>query len=152
MAIVPSRGAVNQKLYMGAETTLGVAVAAVKSFPSLSIDFDRMQDDQFYRPAGQLVPGSGVKHREWAEPKFQLGPDYNELAYIFSGLFGPATITNPAGAAFQWVWTPTESNFGTAKTFTARRGDLVASALIPALHFNSFEFKLSDGEASASGD
>jgi hypothetical protein len=138
---------------MAAETVLGVAGAAIKSFPSLSIEFDRMQDDQFYRPSGQLVPGSGVKHREWSEPKFSLGPDYNELAYIFSGLFGPATITNPgAGAAYQWVWTPTESNFGAAVPFTARKGDNVASAVVSALHFNSLDFKLSDGEASASGD
>ena len=63
-----SRGAVNQKLYMGVESVLGAAVAAAKKFPSLSIQFERMQDDQFYRPAGQLVPGTGVKHREWSEP------------------------------------------------------------------------------------
>jgi hypothetical protein len=148
-----SRGSVNQKLYLGAESVIGAAVGAVKKFPSLSIQFDRMQDDQFYTPAGQLVPGSGVKHREWSEPTFNLGPDYNELAYIFSGLFGPATITNPgAGAAYQWVWTPSESDFGAAQAFTARRGDTIASGLVPGLHFNSLELALADERAEASGN
>lgn len=148
-----SRGAVNQKLYLGVESVIGAGVAPTKKFPSLSIEFDRMQNDQFYRPAGQLVPGTGVKHREWSEPKYEMGLDYNELAYIFSGLFGAATITNPgSGSAYQWVWTPTESDFKVPKTFTARRGDAVASAIVPGLHFNSLELTLSDGDASAKGD
>lgn len=148
-----SRGAVNQKLYMAVESVLGAAVAPVKKFPSLSVEFARMQDDQFYRPAGQLVPGTGVKHREWSEPSYQLGLDYNELLYIFAGLFGAPTTTNPgSGAAYQHVWSPTESNFGAPKSFTARRGDAVASGLVPALHFNSLDLTLSDGEAAASGE
>lgn len=148
-----SRGAVNQKLYLGVESVLGAAVAPVKKFPSLSIEFERMQDDQFYRPSGQLVPGSGVKHREWSEPSYSLGLDYNELLYIFAGLFGAPTTTNPgSGAAYQHVWSPSESTFGTAKSFSARRGDSVASALVPALHFNSLEMSLTDDEATASGD
>ena len=148
-----SRGAVAQKLYMGAESVIGAAVAAAKSFPSLSILFQRTQDDQFYRPAGQLIPGSGVKHREWSEPTYQLGLDYNELLYIFAGLFGAPTTTNPgSGSAYQHVWTPTESNFGTPKTFTARKGDTVASSQVPGLHFNSLELSLSDENAEASGD
>lgn len=61
-----SRADVNQKLYLGAETVIGAAVMPLKVFPSLSIEFERVQDDQFYRPTGQLVPGSGVKHREWS--------------------------------------------------------------------------------------
>ena len=148
-----SRGAVNQKLYLGPESVIGAAVAAVKSFPSLSVDFKRMQDDQFYRPSGQLVPGSGVKHREMSEPSYNLGADYNELTYIFAGLFGAPTTTNPgSGSAYQHVWTPTESNFGTPKTFTARKGDSVASSQVAGLHFNSMELSLSDDKAECSGD
>lgn len=147
-----SRADVNQKLYLGVESVIGAAVAAVKKFPSLSIEPERAQDDQFYRPQGQLVPGSGVKHREWSEPKYKAAIDYNELAYIFSGLFGAATITNPSGTAYQWVWTPTESDFGTPKTFTSRLGDTLASALVPGMYFNSLNMKLDDGTAEVSGD
>lgn len=148
-----SRGSVNQKLLLGVESVIGAAVGAVKSFPSLSIDFKRMQDDQFYRPSGQLVPGSGVKHREMSEPSYSLGPDYNELLYVFAGLFGAPTTTNPgAGAAYQHVWTPTASNFGTPKTVTARKGDSVASSQVAGFHFNSMEMNLSDENAQVSGD
>lgn len=148
-----SRGAVNQKLYLGVESVIGAGVAPTKKFPSLSIEFERMQDDQFYRPAGQLVPGTGVKHREWSEPKYELGLDYNEMLYIFAGLFGAPTTTNPgSGSAYQHVWTPSESNFGTPKTFTARRGDSIASGIVPGLHINSLDLTLSDGEASVKGD
>lgn len=147
-----SRADVNQLLLMGVETTIGAAVGATKKFPSLSIEPERVQDDQFYRPAGQIVPGSGVKHREWSEPKYKLALDYNELAYIFSGLFGAAVITNPSGSAYQWVWSPTDSDFGTPKTFTNRMGDTLASSLVPGLYFNSLTMKLDDGTAEVSGD
>jgi hypothetical protein len=33
-----SRADVNQKLYLGPETVIGAAVAALKRFPSLSVD------------------------------------------------------------------------------------------------------------------
>lgn len=147
-----SRADVAQKLYLSPETVIGAAVMPLKRFPSLSIEFERVQDDQFYRPSGQLVPGSGVKHREWSEPKYKAAIDYNELAYIFSGLFGVVSPTNPAGSAYVWTWTPTESNFGTPQTFSARMGDTLASALVPGMYFNSFDMKLSDDTAEVSGD
>ncbi len=147
-----SRGAVNQRLYMGLESIIGAAVAATKKFPSLSIDFQRMQDDQFYRPMGQLVPGSGVKHREMSEPAWEMGLDYNEIIYALSGLFGAPTTTNPTGSVYQHVWTPTESNFGTPATFTARKGDTVASSQVAGFHFNSWDLTLSDEAAECKGD
>lgn len=147
-----SRGYVNQRLLLGAETVIGTAVAATKDFPSLSIEPARQQDDQFYRPAGQLIPGSGVKHREWSTPSWRAGLDYNEIIYPLSGLFGEPTTTNPSGSAYQHVFSPTKSNFGTPKTFTVRRGDSVASCLIPGFYFNSLDFTLSDDNAEVSGE
>lgn len=146
-----SRADVNQKLYLGKEAVIGAAVAALKKFPSLSIEPERAQDDQFYRPSGQLVPGSGVKHREWSEPKYRLAIDYNELTYLFCGLFGVVTPSN-SGSVYTWVWTPTESNFGTPQTFTSRMGDTLASALIPGLYFNSMDMKISEDTSEVSGD
>lgn len=147
-----SRADVNQKLYLGPETVIGAAVAALKRFPSLSVEPERVQDDQFYTPAGQLVPGNGVKHREWSEPKYQAAIDFNELTYIFAGLLGSVSPTNPTGSVYIWTWTPTESNFGTPKTFTARMGDTLASALIPGMYFNSLNMRVSDDTSEVSGD
>lgn len=137
---------------MGPEAVIGAAVAAVKDFPSLSIEPVRMQDDQFYRPAGQLIPGSGVKHREMSEPTWTSGIDYNEIIYILSGLFGAPTTTSLGGGAFQHVFSPTKSDFGTPKTYTVRRGDAIASCVIPGYHFNSLEMNLSDDAAEMSGE
>lgn len=147
-----SRGYVNQRMLLGAESVIGAAVGAVKDFPSLSIEPARMQDDQFYRPAGQLVPGSGVKHREMSEPSWNAGLDYNEIIYILAGLFGSPTTSNPSGTAYQHIFAPTKSDFGTPKTFTVRRGDAVASCVIPGFHFNSLELNLSDDAAEVSGE
>jgi hypothetical protein len=147
-----SRGYVNQRLLLGAESVIGAAVAAVKDFPSLSIEPVREQDDQFYRPAGQLIPGSGVKHREMSRPSWNAGLDYNEIIYILAGLFGAPTTSNPSGSAYQHIFAPTKSNFGTPKTFTVRRGDNVASCVIPGFHFNSLELSLSDDNAEVSGE
>lgn len=147
-----SRADVNQKLYLSPETIIGAAVAALKKFPSLSVEPERVQDDQFYRPAGQLVPGSGVKHREWSEPKYNAAIDFNELTYIFAGLFGSVSPSNPTSGVYSWVWTPTESDFGTPKTFTARMGDTLASALIPGMYFNSMNMRISDDTSEVSGD
>src|SRR5262245_47796497 len=108
-----SRGYVNQRLLLGPESVIGSAVAAVKDFPSLNIEPARMQDDQFYRPAGQLVPGSGVKHREMSEPSWSAGIDYDEIIYPLSGLFGSPTTTNPDTGVYQHIFAPTKSNFGT---------------------------------------
>jgi len=147
-----SRGYVNQRLLLGAESVIGAAVGATKDFPSLSIEPVRMQDDQFYRPAGQLIPGSGVKHREMSEPTYEAGVDYNEIIYILAGLFGAPTTSNPSGSAYQHIFAPTKSNFGTPQTFTVRRGDSVASCVIPGFHFNSLELAMSDEDASISGE
>ena len=147
-----SRGYVNQRLLLAPETVIGAAVGAVKDFPSLSIEPQRQQDDQFYRPAGQLIPGSGVKHREWSTPSYNAGLDYNEIIYILAGLFGSPTTTNPSGTAYQHVFSPTKSDFGTPKTFTARRGDSVASCVIPGFYFNSLNLNLSDTAAEVSGE
>lgn len=147
-----SRGYVNQRLLLGAESVIGAAVAATKQFPSLSIEPVREQDDQFYRPAGQLIPGSGVKHREMSRPTWNVGLDYNEIIYPLSGLFGSPTTSNPSGSAYQHIFAPTKSDFGTPKTFTVRRGDAVASCVIPGFYFNSLELNASDDNAQVSGE
>lgn len=147
-----SRGYVNQRLLLGAESVTGAAVAAVKDFPSLSIEPKRNQDDQFYRPAGQLIPGSGVKHREMSEPSYTAGIDYNEITYILAGLFGAPTPTNPASGVYQYIFAPTKSDFGTPQTFTVRRGDAVASCVIPGFHFNSFNLTMSNDTAEITGE
>jgi len=147
-----SRGYVNQRLLLGPESVIGAAVGAVKDFPSLSIEPVREQDDQFYRPAGQLIPGSGVKHREMSRPTWNAGIDYNEIIYPLSGLFGAPSPTNPVGSVYQWVFSPTKSDFGNPKTFTVRRGDSFASCVIPGFYFNSLDMSLSDDTAELSGE
>lgn len=147
-----SRPDVYQRVLLGPETTTGVAVAATRDFPSLSIQFARQHMDQFYRPAGKIVPESGVRHREWSTPSYEGALDYNEIVYVLSGLFGAPTPSNLSGSAYSWAFAPTGSSFGTAKTFTARQGDTVASALVPGLHFNSMECTISREDARISGN
>lgn len=146
-----ARASVNQVGYIGPETVVGLAVGATKRLPSLMIEPAKQFRNQFYRRMGNIVPTSGVRHREWSAGTFEGGLDYEELVYVLSGLFGEPTPTNPTGSVYQRVYSPDNNDFGTPKSYTCRYGDSVASALVPGLHFNSLELSVTEQEAKING-
>ncbi len=60
-----------------------------------------------FAPPGALVPSIMPVIDDYAMGEVEGRLDYNALAYVISGLFGPATITNLGGSpvAYEWVWT-----------------------------------------------
>jgi len=151
MAANTGRPQVNQRQYLGPETTYGLPLSADTAFPSLMLDIEPQFKNQFYRPAGKVVSMSGVRHREWSQGNFSGGLDYNELTYVLASLFGAPTPTNLSGAAYEWVYAPTNSDFGVPKSFTERMGDSTASRVTPGVIFNGLDINVTQDEAAISG-
>lgn len=147
-----ARPQVNQKAYIGAETAVGVAVGATKSLPSLMLDIQKQFRNQFYRRQGSITPTSGVRHRTWAGGTYEGGLDYEEIAYLFSSLFGEPTPTNPATGVYVRSYAPGVGDFGEPQSYTCRYGDALASMLVPGVHFNSFDLAITEQEAKVSGN
>lgn len=121
------RATIDESSLIAVETTEGVAPAAGIRTRLLSVGFNLSEAAEFdpIDPMGIRVGTGDALRQNWAT--FEIGdgayPDYNALAYLFTFLFGPATVTTPGGAtdAREWVWTPGPSAL-TRTTFSARKG------------------------------
>jgi hypothetical protein len=146
-----ARAAVDIITQLGIEKTPGTAVAATKLLSSLMVDFSPRLDTRFSRASGQRYTTTGVKNKGWAEGSFEGVASYNELAVLLSGLFGPASISNPASGAYLWDFDPQPSSADPLVNFTARRGDSTAALVAAYLQFASLQLRASRDETQVSG-
>jgi hypothetical protein len=124
---MPVRATVDESSLIGVETVEGVAPATGIRTRLLSVGFNLSEAAEFdeIQPMGIRVPTGTPIRQNWST--FDIGDgaylDYNALAYLFTFLFGPATVTTPGGAtnAREWVWTPGPSALSRT-TFSARKG------------------------------
>ncbi len=115
---------VSEKVQIGVESTAGTAVAPTRELQGLNIELDTALEYDTFGPMG-MIPNTLVAPRqEWGTGALSGYPTYTELPYVFSNVFGAATISTPTGAtlARQWLWAPDESTPWTPKTWTIRRG------------------------------
>jgi hypothetical protein len=75
-------------------------------------------------PMGNLFDTIAAPREEYATGSLAGSPTYPELAYVFSNVFGAATVTTPSGAtlARKYAWAPSSSVPWTPRTWTIRRG------------------------------
>lgn len=142
---MPERTSVTQVVNLGVEVTAGTAVAATRRLAGVSLSPSAQADVQLFRPGGYKYNTISATNREWSEGSLAGIPNYNELAYLFSGLFGAGTITTPDGAGApsgrQWVWNPSSTAEDVPVTFTVEQGSAfrahqIAYGLITELSMN----------------
>jgi hypothetical protein len=121
---MPDRYIVQEICQVGVETTPGTAVAPTVRLQGVNIELDTALEVDTFAPQGNLFDTIAAPRQEWATGAVSGLPTYTELPYVFSNVFGAATVTTPTGAttARRWVWTPSSSTPWTPRTWTIRRG------------------------------
>lgn len=119
------RGVIDESSLIAVETTEGVAPATGIRTRLLSVGFNLSEAAEFdpIDPMGIRVGTGDALRQNWST--FEIGegayPDYNSLAYLFTFLFGPATVANVGSVAGEWTWMPGPSALPRT-TFSARKG------------------------------
>jgi hypothetical protein len=127
---VTDRSVVQEIVEVGVETAPGTAVPSTVKLNGLMIDLDTAIEIDRFGPAGNLWDSIAAPRQEWGTGSLSGYPTYTELPYVFSNIFGAATITTPSGAvtARRWHWKPSSSTPWTPLTWTIRRGVVNNSA------------------------
>lgn len=114
-----------QNTLWGPEATAGTAPDPVEYYlAGLSVTFAPAAGEaEAFRPEGQkfgtfTVP-SGTEH---AQISLSGKPTYDELAWLFAGLFGWIEPTDDGANAYTWDWSPTEDTADLRLTYTLDRG------------------------------
>ena len=120
------RTSVTQVTQIGAESSKGTAVAALKILQATSIEPAIKPAIGSFRPFGQKFPTLAVFGREWTEAKITGVLSYSDLVYLLSSLLAyAAPVRQESTAAYKWTHTPAQSAEDTVKTYTVEHGSLV---------------------------
>lgn len=108
-----------------------------------------------FAPPGAMVPTVPLVNDDFSMGDVEGRLDFNGLAYIFSGLFGPATITSLGGApaAYQWDWAWNGRRPNRPVSYTIHNGFYDSADVATGFLFNSLN--ISGGRADGfdvSGD
>jgi hypothetical protein len=132
----------NQKVQIGVESTYATGVDATKRIQSFAVDFDPQAETDDFIPPGNLFPSSSSIIQEWMEAEISGILTYTEIVYLLTVLFGPATITTPAGGtnSRQWKWTINASDVLSPKSLTVEKGSSVYATEFVGALLSSFNF------------
>jgi hypothetical protein len=142
-------------LFMGAqlgkEVTPGTSVAASKKMLSFGIKPGMQTEFKRTRAEGSKFETLATLEKEWTQASISGQPDYNELAYLFAGIFKVVTPTG-AGTAKTWVFDMANNGPDTVQTYTTEYGSSVRAykftyGILSAL---GLEFSRSGGSLSGS--
>lgn len=121
---MPDRYVVQEIVEVGVESVPGTAVPSSVKLQALMVELDTALEVDRIAPSGNLFDTIAAPRQESATGSLAGYPTYPELTYVFSNVFGAATVTTPTGAvnARRWAWAPSSSVPWTPKTWTIRRG------------------------------
>ncbi len=116
---------INQSTQIGVETTPGTAVPANKLLESVSITPQIKLAQKAFRKQGRRFTSTVVPSKDYTEAKIAGDATYTESVYLFSSIFGAATINVHGTTGHDWLWTPPLTGSVTPKTVTVQQGDSV---------------------------
>jgi hypothetical protein len=121
---MPDRYIVQEIVTLGMEVTPGTAVPSTVRLQGVNVDIDTALEVDRFGPQGNLFDSISAPRQEWATGSVSGLPTYTELPYVFSNVFGAATVTTPSGGTLtrRWTWTPSSNTPWTPRTWTIRRG------------------------------
>jgi hypothetical protein len=131
---MPDRPLVLEIVELGVESVPGTAVPSHVKLQALMVDLDTALEVDRIAPSGALFDTIAAPRQEWATGSLSGYPCYPELAYVFSNVFGAATITTPSGSVLnrRWHWKPASAVPWTPITWTIRRGMVGTTAEMAA--------------------
>lgn len=143
MVFVSERTSINQKVQVGAESTIGAAVPANKLLECFDWTVTINADIQTYRPTGHKYPTVSEENTEWVDSTVAGVLDYNGVIYPLGGVFGASTgATHGSSAtAKDWIFTPPTSGPVTPQTYTIQQGDSTHAHSFAYGLFTSYGFK-----------
>lgn len=141
---MPDRPLVQEIVEIGVEAVPGTAVPSAVKLAGLQIALDGALTLDRIAPMGNLFDTIAAPRQEWATGSLSGFPTYPELAYVFSNVFGAATVTTPSGATLtrRYAWAPSSSVPWTPRTWSIRRGmvgntaELAAYALLSGVNMS----------------
>ena len=88
---------------------------------------------QTYRAKGVRVGSVGVMNKEWTESDIEQEPALysGETSYLWAGLLGPPSITNPSSGVYLHEWDPLTFTGLNPKTYTVESGSWIRAMEFP---------------------
>lgn len=117
------RASVFQGVQIGVETTPGTSVAATKQLQSMSLTPQIDLSVDTFRPMGNKFITVAAPSKELTTVQVQGKLTYTEIVYMFSSLFGAASISG--AGPYTWAFTPGSIAADAFKTFTVEQGNAV---------------------------
>ena len=121
---MPERASIFELVQIGAESTVGTAVAASKRLQSLSLTVNPKASVQTYTGKGAKFPVMSALTKEWVEASVTGPMTYTDIAYILNGVLNTVAPTG-ASTGKTWVHAPDSYGPDTIKTFTVEAGSSV---------------------------
>lgn len=121
---MPERAEVFEITQIGPESTPGTAVSATRRLIGTSIRPAIQTEVKTYRAKGVRVGATGVMNKEWTESDIEQDPALytGETSYLFAGLLGPPSISNPSSGVYLHEWDPLTFTGLNPKTYTVESG------------------------------
>jgi hypothetical protein len=116
------RSSLNQNVQIGVEAVPGTAVAATKRLQSIGIEPSISVEMSAFRPIGSKFSALSTLGKEWVEASLSGRGTYTEIVYALSSVMNTPVITATAGGNSKWVFTPSNRDDDTPKTFTVEHG------------------------------
>ncbi len=136
------RSTVNQRVQIGAESTIGTAVAANKLLECFTWTMGINADIADYGATGRKYDTIREENTEWVDLTVGGPLDYNGVIYLLNGSMGAvsAAAANSSATAKAWAFNPPVSGSIAPKTYTVEQGDSVRAHKVAYGLFNSFGY------------
>lgn len=143
-----------RRAQIGKQSALGSAVAATIELVGLTAEAEPMPSIHSYGPQGQLFDTLEDVGQEYATIKLAGQPDYNEIAWLLSMIFGDVVPTTPGGGtnSRQRLWTPAIGSLWTPMIATLELGESVRAEQYPDMIMKSFQFMMGQDKFEQTGD
>ena len=122
-----ARAAVNQGWQIGAEASGGAGGPADKKLMAYSLEPAPVIETNQHTPRGYKVPTVSQLMSEHMAADYEGLIDYRNIVYLFNGLFGPVTPTQPdavnAPTVYLWTWDLDGKTKITPKSYAVEFGE-----------------------------
>ncbi|MGH2478200.1 MAG: hypothetical protein ACRDHW_00875 [Ktedonobacteraceae bacterium] len=127
MTFTPEISSINQRVQVGAETTIGTAVAAGKLLQCYDWTPAIQADIAAYTPTGHKYITEQEENAEWIETTIGGYLDFNGVVYLLAGAMGAITPASHGASttAKDWIVTPPITGSVAPQTYTVMQGDSV---------------------------
>jgi hypothetical protein len=148
------RASVFEVSQLGAETTPGTAVPALKRLLCTTLRLDPNIPVEPYRPMGYKAPTAATHGKESCGGSLEGRACFNDLCYLMSSVLCAPVISTPGGATStrRWTFKPKVSSPDTVQTYTFERGNALSGAERATFgRVNGLSLRFNETEAAVTG-